>query len=229
MNKNDTDTVPTPNGGRARRCQATSKRTGERCKRFAVRGYNVCSTHGAGSPKRVKEGKRKSAGRPPIHGVYSVLNITHFDELQAKVLEHQTDIDNTDNEMTVIRAALLGMVNMQPKVQHLHNTLDKAIKDNAIEDYELQIDAAKAVFRLEGYLERLQRASMEVVKASKYRAETAAKTAEAKATEQYVSLLEGTKEILMDMLGVQGYRTFHQRMSRELLVPKGVKIDEPEE
>lgn len=214
---------------RRQQCTAKSKRSGKRCQLWAVEGYTVCHIHGGGRRKRVESGERKPTGRPPVHGLYATKNITAFDELKKEVLEHQADIDNTDSEMTVLRAALLGMVNMQPKVQHLHNTLDKAIKDSAIQDYELQIDAAKAVFRLEGYLERLQRASMEVVKASKYRAETAAKTAEAKATEQYVSLLEGTKDILMDMLGVQGYRTFHQRMSRELLVPRGVKIDEPKD
>jgi len=47
-------------------CTATAKSTGERCRRRAVTGYNVCQVHGAGSPKKGRPG-----GRPPIHGRYS--------------------------------------------------------------------------------------------------------------------------------------------------------------
>jgi hypothetical protein len=48
------------------RCTAKSKRTGERCKAPAVRGWNVCRFHGArgGAPK----GKANGAWK---HGHYS--------------------------------------------------------------------------------------------------------------------------------------------------------------
>ena len=51
---------------KAPRCTAKSKRTGERCKAPAVRGYNVCRFHGArgGAPK----GKANGTWR---HGHYS--------------------------------------------------------------------------------------------------------------------------------------------------------------
>ena len=51
---------------KAPRCAATSKRTGERCKAPAVRGWNVCRFHGArgGAPK----GKANGAWK---HGHYS--------------------------------------------------------------------------------------------------------------------------------------------------------------
>ena len=50
----------------APRCTATSKRTGQRCKAPAVRGWNVCRFHGArgGAPK----GKDNGAWK---HGHYS--------------------------------------------------------------------------------------------------------------------------------------------------------------
>jgi len=47
-------------------CTATVRRTGERCRRRAVTGYNVCQVHGAGSPKKGRPG-----GRPIVHGRYS--------------------------------------------------------------------------------------------------------------------------------------------------------------
>ena len=50
----------------APRCKAKSKRTGQRCKAPAVRGWNVCRFHGArgGAPK----GKANGAWK---HGYYS--------------------------------------------------------------------------------------------------------------------------------------------------------------
>lgn len=51
---------------KAPRCTATSKRTGQRCKAPAVRGWKVCRFHGArgGAPK----GKANGAWK---HGYYS--------------------------------------------------------------------------------------------------------------------------------------------------------------
>lgn len=51
---------------KAPRCCATSKRTGERCKAPAVRGWTICRFHGArgGGPK----GKRNGMYR---HGLYT--------------------------------------------------------------------------------------------------------------------------------------------------------------
>lgn len=50
----------------AQQCKAIAKSTGERCKNPAVKGYNVCRMHGAGSPK-----KGRAGGRPIEHGLYS--------------------------------------------------------------------------------------------------------------------------------------------------------------
>ncbi len=49
----------------APRCTATSKRTGERCKGPAVRGWQVCRFHGArgGAPAGEKHGQYRHGGR----------------------------------------------------------------------------------------------------------------------------------------------------------------------
>lgn len=47
-------------------CTATVRKTGERCRRRAVTGYNVCQVHGAGSPKKGRPG-----GRPIKNGRHS--------------------------------------------------------------------------------------------------------------------------------------------------------------
>jgi hypothetical protein len=38
------------------KCSATVKSTGERCKKWAVEGYRVCGSHGAGSPHKGRPG-----------------------------------------------------------------------------------------------------------------------------------------------------------------------------
>ncbi len=50
----------------ARRCSATSKRTGKPCRAPAVRGWAVCRFHGArgGAPKGAQNGSYK-------HGLYT--------------------------------------------------------------------------------------------------------------------------------------------------------------
>jgi len=49
---------------KAPRCTAKSKRTGQRCKAPAVRGWNVCRFHGArgGAPKGKANGAWKHGG-----------------------------------------------------------------------------------------------------------------------------------------------------------------------
>ena len=51
---------------KAPRCRATSKRTGQRCKAPAVRGWTVCRFHGArgGGPKGERNGMYR-------HGLYT--------------------------------------------------------------------------------------------------------------------------------------------------------------
>lgn len=64
----DSVTVP---GGRNSQCQATSKRSGERCRNRAVNGAEVCRMHGGTQPKGVASAHWKD-GRYSKHmpGVY---------------------------------------------------------------------------------------------------------------------------------------------------------------
>lgn len=48
MESDDNPIDPTERLRDAPRCKATAKRTGERCKCPAVRGWRVCRVHGAG-------------------------------------------------------------------------------------------------------------------------------------------------------------------------------------
>lgn len=53
----------------APRCQAKSKRSGEQCRKAAMRGKKVCRTHGGAStgPKTL-EGRQRCAEAKTVHG-----------------------------------------------------------------------------------------------------------------------------------------------------------------
>ena len=100
------DTMILPaSGGRAARCQATTK-AGEQCGKAAREGYTVCSSHGAGTRRREQNGSRQKPGRPATRGRYSATasqRIREFaEEMRALGVDHWDDID----ELLVLRAAL---------------------------------------------------------------------------------------------------------------------------
>lgn len=51
-------------------CKAKSKRTGERCRSHAVRGWSVCRMHGARGGPKTKEGLNRCKQAPWKHGRY---------------------------------------------------------------------------------------------------------------------------------------------------------------
>ena len=73
---------------KAPRCRAHSKRTRERCRAPAVRGWNVCRFHGArgGAPK----GKRNGAYR---HGGYTQEALAASQYVRAMVRLLQPTLD----------------------------------------------------------------------------------------------------------------------------------------
>lgn len=53
------------------RCKAKSKRSGEQCKNYALKGYSVCRMHGARGGPKTKEGMRRCKMASWQHGLYS--------------------------------------------------------------------------------------------------------------------------------------------------------------
>jgi hypothetical protein len=52
------------------RCRAKSKRSGEQCKNYAVKGWSVCRMHGARGGPKTKKGKFRCKTAPLKHGYY---------------------------------------------------------------------------------------------------------------------------------------------------------------
>jgi len=84
----------------AKRCTATAKSTGERCQNPAVKGWDVCRMHGAGSPKNGTTG-----GAPPTHGRYAA---KRRESLQEKIQTFREDPDPAEmwEELALLRAVL---------------------------------------------------------------------------------------------------------------------------
>jgi len=83
----------------AKRCTATAKSTGERCQNPAVKGWDVCRMHGAGSPKNETTG-----GAPPTHGRFAA---KRSESLQEKIEEFRgANSAELWEELALLRAVL---------------------------------------------------------------------------------------------------------------------------
>ena len=93
----------------ARRCRARSKRTGERCKNWALPGYRVCRFHGA-NPKNPGGGPRPGNRNAVKHGLYeNVVRERLTPEEQALFDAVPTDVDLTQ-ELRILRFKLLRLM-----------------------------------------------------------------------------------------------------------------------
>lgn len=84
----------------AKQCTATAKSTGERCQNPAVKGWDVCRMHGAGTPNNDATG-----GAPPKHGRYAA---KRRESLQEKIREYREEENPAElwEELALLRALL---------------------------------------------------------------------------------------------------------------------------
>lgn len=90
------------------RCKAKSKKSGERCKNYAVRGSSVCRMHGAGGGPKTEEGLRKCRRAPLKHGCYTESAQAELKEMQAMLCQDEMlmpvaevgAIERSDNSST---------------------------------------------------------------------------------------------------------------------------------
>lgn len=100
-------------GSKENRCTATVYKTGERCKRLAVTGYEVCAVHGAGTLVRVANGTRKRPGHPIVTGA----NSKYFKENVLQKIEdfrNDPDLEKLDFELAYLKSLL-------PRIEDVDN------------------------------------------------------------------------------------------------------------
>ena len=232
-------TLSTPNGGEAPRCQAL-KRGGGQCGAPARKGYRVCARHGAGltpRPATATQRERKAGGRPPTHGLYSKAGRRRIAEVVAELEAAQTEIDNSDAEMMVLRGTLsflLGQADVHEaaldKVGGTYQLLERTLSHQTLDPTEARAvgQAMMAADRLLGRSESWVRALMDaarfVIKGAHERSQTRAKHAEAKALETLAKYIQVLRGIMHDVLDEDQLDVVEGRLLREVFAPNGLEI-----
>jgi hypothetical protein len=234
-----------PNGGVTPRCQA-HKKNGEQCAAPARRGYRVCARHGAGLRAREESGERKpvTAGGRMTHGLYSKAGRRRIAEVVAELEAAQTDLDDSDGEMRVLRgtlAYLLGNASVHEQAEEtvggIHALLSRTLKRNedTLDPVEARAigQAMQSADRLLGRSESWVRAVLDaarfVVKASHERSQTRAKVAEARALETLARYIHVLRGILWDTISEEELDVIEGRLLREVFIPNGLELGDRDE
>jgi flagellar basal body-associated protein FliL len=213
-----------PNGEKMRRCQAKSKQTGKQCKKPAVRGSSVCTSHGAGTRKRVKEGTKKPPGRPPITYEYSehYRGMDLLEALQHPIVTKGTDLSVEISLQRIITAKVMAF---EPIVPRLKKEFENLLASGGL-DYDQAMDAYKAILRLEGFMGRLQEMVLNIAKTSVAQATIENKHAETKALIEFKKYTAVLKNALRETLGYDQHQAVWERIQDDL---KKVRVGMPKE
>jgi len=74
------------------RCKAKSKRSGEQCKNYAIKGYGVCRMHGAHGGPKTREGYFACKKAPHKHGLYSYEALQDLKECSNLIKQNRCTI-----------------------------------------------------------------------------------------------------------------------------------------
>lgn len=145
----------------AKRCTATAKSTGERCQNPAVKGWDVCRMHGAGTPKEDTTG-----GAPPKHGRYSA---KRRESLQEKIREYREEENPAElwEELALLRALLQEwlseletvdegavdvILNLQDSIRRTLDTINKIQTRTALTQAEMEYLQARIADVFKSYV-----------------------------------------------------------------------------
>jgi len=96
-----------PGDNDARRCQARSKQSGERCRRWACKGRRVCAMHGGRTP-------RGAASPHLVHGRHSKDLPSHLSERYAGMLE-DPERAGLRSEIALVNVAITDRLERLPE------------------------------------------------------------------------------------------------------------------
>ncbi|MBW6395542.1 hypothetical protein KZX47_10315 [Thermus sp. SYSU G05001] len=250
--------LTTPTGQRARRCQHVLP-GGRQCGMPALRGELFCRRHlpqdkrGSRPEQEQKRPKAKPlppeakealeaaqatrGGHPVYHGLYTEAGARKIRDLAEEILRLEQDLDNTDRELAVLKAALLWLLDRAQEYQEKAEALSRLLAGlealTPSEDPQvlrLLAEDLRQANRLQealaSWTDRLMEAAMRVVNAVKQRAETRAKVAEARALEQFVRLTTAVRDILWEVAPEDVLNIFEERLQREVLEKASLALPE---
>lgn len=145
----------------AKRCTATAKSTGKRCRNPAVKGWDVCRVHGAGTPKDDATG-----GAPPKHGRYAA---KRSESLQKKIRQYRKEDNPAElwEELALLRAVLQEwlsdmdavteegvsvLLDLQDSIRRTLDTINKIQTRSALTAAEVEFLQARVADLFESYL-----------------------------------------------------------------------------
>ncbi|GEM48646.1 hypothetical protein [Deinococcus cellulosilyticus] len=182
------------------------------------------------------EGQKRPPGRPPTHGLYSKQGRTNIQQLMQQIMEMDADLDNTDRELATLKATLWHLLEQQDQQSEYADQLSDAmgVLRDAIGEQEdpgqvkaimraIQ-DALKLQALLSSWLDNVTSTAALIIKASKERAETRAKMAEAKALEHFGKLVLLVRHIVWEILPEEDIDAFEDRLRREVLGPNRLDV-----
>lgn len=248
--------LTTPTGQKARRCQHVLP-GGRQCGMPALKGELFCRRHlpedkrGArpekGRPKAkplppeakaaLEAAQAARGGHPVYHGLYTEAGARKIRDLAAEILQLERDLDNTDRELAVLKAALFWLLDRAQEYQEKAEALSRLLAGlealTPSEDPQvlrLLAEDLRQANRLQealaSWTDRLMEAAMRVVNAVKQRAETRAKVAEARALEQFVRLTTAVRDILWEVVPEDVLNIFEERLQREVLEKASLALPE---
>lgn len=97
-----------PRNPNKRQCKAKSKRTGERCQKWAVEGYEVCYWHGANPNNR--GGAPKGNKNALKHGLYENVIRARLTPEEQEIFDAIPTDAELANELRILRFKLLRLL-----------------------------------------------------------------------------------------------------------------------
>ena len=211
-------------GKRVKRCQSKKKNgdfKGYQCEKAAVSETDYCTSHGSGTKKRVKNGSRKpvETGRPITTGEYS----EHFRVVNLlEALEQDIPYLGKDlaKELMLARLATAKVLELEPSVTIVKASLEQYIQSGQL-DYDDAMNAAKAIFRLDNYMLRIQEMALNTAKVAKAMADIENSNAQTRALEEFKKYTGVLKNAMRDTLEPHQHEAIWQRIQDDL---KKIKV-----
>jgi hypothetical protein len=202
------------NQRKVRRCQArvkNEKNKGYQCPQNAVKGKDVCQSHGGGTKKRVLTGSRKPAGAQLKHGFYAKTLKQDIRKLYENgVIDKAYKTHEIDEEIAFSRLATEKMMGLEPDILLCRDLLEQIRTHES--DKATILEASRLLAKFMDFYPLIYH----LLKGTSKIVLTAVKidnlTATSKARGLFVELLIALREILMDHVSYEVHMAIAEKL-----------------